>query len=138
MAWTAPRTWVTSEIVTAALMNTHVRDNLSYLKTEADKLGFAFVDYTGSGRVLETIYQNGANPRLIAVSGINKANAGAIVYAKIGSANPPTTILPGSYGEVYVSASTDIRGITFLVPPNWYYQVFESDNITIERWAEWG
>ena len=28
MAWTAPRTWVTGETVTAALMNTHVRDNL--------------------------------------------------------------------------------------------------------------
>lgn len=28
MAWTSPRTWVASEIVTAALMNTHVRDNL--------------------------------------------------------------------------------------------------------------
>ncbi len=28
MAWTAPRTWVADEIVTAALMNTHVRDNL--------------------------------------------------------------------------------------------------------------
>lgn len=28
MAWTTPRTWVTSETVTASLMNTHVRDNL--------------------------------------------------------------------------------------------------------------
>ena len=28
MAWTAPRTWVTSEIVTSTIMNTHVRDNL--------------------------------------------------------------------------------------------------------------
>ena len=28
MAWTAPRTWVTAEIVTASIMNTHVRDNL--------------------------------------------------------------------------------------------------------------
>jgi len=28
MAWTAPRTWVTGEVVTAAMMNTHVRDNL--------------------------------------------------------------------------------------------------------------
>jgi hypothetical protein len=26
MAWSAPRTWVTAELVTAALMNTHVRD----------------------------------------------------------------------------------------------------------------
>ncbi len=33
MAWTAPRTWVTGEVVTAALMNTHLRDNL--LETSA-------------------------------------------------------------------------------------------------------
>ena len=26
MAWTTPRTWVTGETVTAALLNTHVRD----------------------------------------------------------------------------------------------------------------
>jgi hypothetical protein len=32
MAWTTPRTWVTSELVTAAVMNAHVRDNLVYLK----------------------------------------------------------------------------------------------------------
>lgn len=34
MAWTAPRTWVVSEVVTAALMNTHVRDNLLFLKSD--------------------------------------------------------------------------------------------------------
>ena len=28
MAWTAPRSWVADEVVTADLMNTHVRDNL--------------------------------------------------------------------------------------------------------------
>lgn len=28
MSWTAPRTWVTSEVISAAIMNTHVRDNL--------------------------------------------------------------------------------------------------------------
>lgn len=28
MAWTAPRTWVAAELVTAAHLNTHVRDNL--------------------------------------------------------------------------------------------------------------
>jgi hypothetical protein len=31
MAWTAPRTWVAGETVTAAIMNTHVRDNLKAL-----------------------------------------------------------------------------------------------------------
>jgi hypothetical protein len=29
MAWTAPRTWSACEVVTAAIMNTHVRDNLN-------------------------------------------------------------------------------------------------------------
>ncbi len=33
MAWTAPRTWVTAETVTAALMNAEIRDNL--LETSA-------------------------------------------------------------------------------------------------------
>lgn len=27
MAWTTPRTWVAAEVVTAALLNTHIRDN---------------------------------------------------------------------------------------------------------------
>ena len=36
MAWTAPRTWVVGEVVTAAVQNTHVRDNLLYLKTHTD------------------------------------------------------------------------------------------------------
>ncbi len=36
MAWTAPRTWVTAEVVTAALMNTHLRDNL--LETSTAKV----------------------------------------------------------------------------------------------------
>lgn len=32
MAWTSPRTWTTGELVTASQLNTHVRDNLSYIK----------------------------------------------------------------------------------------------------------
>ncbi len=30
--WTLPRTWATGEIVTAAQLNTHLRDNLEFLK----------------------------------------------------------------------------------------------------------
>jgi len=32
MSWSTPRTWVTDEVVTATMMNTHVRDNLNALK----------------------------------------------------------------------------------------------------------
>ncbi len=31
MAWSAPRTWVTGELVTSTLLNTHLRDNFNYL-----------------------------------------------------------------------------------------------------------
>lgn len=31
MAWTSPRNWNASELVTAALLNTHLKDNLLYL-----------------------------------------------------------------------------------------------------------
>jgi hypothetical protein len=31
MAWTAPRTWVSGEVVTAPLLNTHLRDNLNFI-----------------------------------------------------------------------------------------------------------
>jgi len=35
MAWTAPRTWVADEIVTAALLNAQIRDNALVLSTHA-------------------------------------------------------------------------------------------------------
>lgn len=31
MAWTAPRTWTTGELVTKTIMDTHVRDNFNWL-----------------------------------------------------------------------------------------------------------
>lgn len=31
MAWTTPRTWTVGEVATAAIMNTHLRDNLNHL-----------------------------------------------------------------------------------------------------------
>lgn len=37
MAYTTPRTWITGETVTAAMLNEQVRDNESYLKAERDK-----------------------------------------------------------------------------------------------------
>src|SRR5262245_3580658 len=35
MPWTVPASWSVSEVVTAAKMNTHIRDNLNYLKGAA-------------------------------------------------------------------------------------------------------
>lgn len=39
MAWSTPRTWVTDEVVTAALVNAHLRDNMEILETPRDSSG---------------------------------------------------------------------------------------------------
>jgi hypothetical protein len=39
MAWTTPKTWATSDLTTAALFNTHIKDNLAHLKTPFDDSG---------------------------------------------------------------------------------------------------
>ena len=49
MAWTAPRTWTTSEVVSATIMNTHIRDNLLWLygaRVTADAVRQTSVTYT--------------------------------------------------------------------------------------------
>ena len=45
--WTTPRTWSAGELVTATMMNTHVRDNLEYLST----LGGAAINVVHYGAV---------------------------------------------------------------------------------------
>ena len=36
MGWTTPRTWVNSEVDTAAMLNAHIRDNLAVIKVTRD------------------------------------------------------------------------------------------------------
>lgn len=51
MAWTAPASYSVSEIVTAAKLNTHIRDNLDYLKGNAGLITIANgVDVVGTLR----------------------------------------------------------------------------------------
>lgn len=52
MAWTTPRTWVPGELVTASMMNIHVRDNLNFLLTTFGvwtPASFNAGDYTATG-----------------------------------------------------------------------------------------
>jgi hypothetical protein len=51
MAWTAPRTWVTSELVTSSILNTHVRDNLKELWRVIETVPFSGVAGPGQGHI---------------------------------------------------------------------------------------
>lgn len=55
MAWTTPRNWVANEVVTAAIMNTHVRDNLSHLdSTRLETHSYAVTRNDAENTVAET------------------------------------------------------------------------------------
>ncbi len=49
MAWTTPTTRATGDLITAAIWNADLVDNLSYLKTEVDKYGALLVYNTETG-----------------------------------------------------------------------------------------
>lgn len=78
MAWTTPRTWTDGEIVTKAIMDTHVRDNLDYLKDRLDgaakqyirtatnytTTSTSYVEVDGTGNLTLTFTTDGSDVRV--------------------------------------------------------------------------
>ena len=67
MAWTDPRDWTTGEVVTAAIMNAHVRDNLNVTSagvvTTAGDIAYASAAHTmarvakgTNGNIIQAMY----------------------------------------------------------------------------------
>ncbi len=122
--WTAPRTWATGEIVTAAIMNTHLRDNLDYLKGQADAplnaafAGSAAVPSTTSGtfgdvhaNYVITVTTSGA-PVLLGFSGTWKSSssgADCCLDVSIDSSR----IGHSTYGLIYMQAPTADQVLPF-------------------------
>lgn len=71
MAWTAARTWVVGEIVTAAQLNTHVRDNLNAVAR------IVTGSYTGDGTT-DRLIATDVEPAWVWV--INETSAGTVTY----------------------------------------------------------
>jgi hypothetical protein len=120
VAWTSPRTWVSGETVTAALMNTHVRDNLK-------AIGDAWTSYTptlttwtlGNGTITGrymfagklvigylklTVGSTTATAGSVEISLPQTANIGA--YAPIGNASCKDTAAANPYNvSAYMSTT---------------------------------
>lgn len=90
MTWTAPRTWVTTELVTSSQLNTHVRDNL--LETAPAKV-------TTKG---DSVWSTGAN----AIVRLSVGSNGQMLIADSGST-------PGVKWTADVVASESGGSITF-------------------------
>ncbi len=116
MAWTAPRTWVTGEVVTAALMNTHVRDNLAdlhqigslfhmteYLMSSDLTLTTTEVDIPGL--TTGAVATPGSHRYLVVLSVVfitNVAQSGAdlIAYLNVGGTNRGPNIRIEDHGDL--------------------------------------
>lgn len=95
MAWTAPRTWVVNEVVTAAIMNTHVRDNFN-------QTGPAIVTTAG-----DILYATAAN---------------ALARLGIGSTDQVLTVVAGAPG--WAANQPTISGTSaWYIPPFGYPQL---------------
>lgn len=93
MAWTTPRTWVSTEVVTASIMNTHVRDNFD--ETAPAKA-------TAAGRL---IVSSGSNT--VAERAFNEANTAASETTSSTSYTDLATTGPA------VTTTTDTRALLF-------------------------
>lgn len=121
--YTTPRTWATGEIVTAAIMNEHVRDNFDYLKarpvvtvndfdgTVANTSSTSFVDLTGATVDITT---SGSSKLLITahVIGVESSAAAAYITAKVDGTNQGHATNGLAYKTV--GTNSDLLSFVFL------------------------
>ncbi len=79
MAWTTPRTWTAGEIVTAAILNAHVRDNLNAL----------YASTPGAGNLLHNgqmrVHQRGTGTASITTGGFYTADRWSVSLSALGT-----------------------------------------------------
>lgn len=108
MGWTSPRTWVTSEVVTASVMNTHVRDNLNalngFVRKTADESVTSSTTLQNDDHLLYTIGATGSyviDVHLFATSAANAAGDINIAFTfptgsfYVGGTGPDTGLASG-------------------------------------------
>lgn len=107
MAWTSPRTWVSGEVVTAALMNTHLRDNM--LGANTTVTNGTNVDASG------TVAYQRCGSVLVSVTLTASAllSAGATLFTLASGYRPPVTWfgeLIDTTGDVPVRVTVNTSG----------------------------
>ncbi len=147
MAWTAPTTRSTGTLITAAIWNTDLTDNLAYLKSAVDTntSGISTLntdldavtqsaDVSGS-RAHNTVYQNTSAKIIIAIQQFGYVSAAGSINVFCGSANPPLT----QVAQIGLTSTSTGNAATFVIPNNYYYywvRVPSCDGV-LSRSYEW-
>ena len=111
MAWTTPRTWVTGEIVTAALLNTHVRDNLN-VTAPAIMTGQGDLIFATGANAPSRLAKDSGSTRYLSNTGTNNNPAWAQVALTTGVsgilpvANGGTNLSSYAVGDVVYASGT--------------------------------
>ena len=96
MAWTAPRTWVTTEVITASILNTHVRDNLLMTAPAVATAGARLIVTTGANTLTE---------RLPTRSTVNTSETTASTsYTDLATSGPAVTTTTADRALILLSA----------------------------------
>lgn len=99
MAWTTPKTWTVGEIVTAAMLNTHVRDNFVDLDSRARPTS-AMTDVVESTTSTSYVNLTTTGPSVTVVTGVS---AIVIVSSEM---SPATTTVGAFMGFAITGATT--------------------------------
>ncbi len=89
MTWTTPRTWSVGELVTAALLNTHLRDNLLSLFNRRLHV-LVYCDQQSSGVSPSTIAFGAMRVRVLNTELVDTGNYGTVSSNQV-------TLQPGRY-----------------------------------------
>ncbi len=119
MSWTAPRTWAAGEVLTAALLNTHLRDNLIALRMT---YGTSLPASPGDGDI-HVLVDNAATPTYQWAFRYNASSSNADKWEFLGG--------PAGYSSVDTSEGTAsgsyaalaTAGPTFAIPRSGVYVV---------------
>lgn len=111
MAWTVPLTWVGGQVLTAALLNTHLRDNM--LETDAAKS-------LNQGSYCVSSGANALAERIPSVDRIDTSETTAsLAYTNLATVGPTVTVTTGDRAWVMCSArmgNTALSGHSYMGP----------------------
>lgn len=122
MGWTSPRDWVTDEIVTEAMMDTHVKDNLNYLKDKefylSKRQGGLATDWGGAGAGGSTDYTPTAGETLLQCGmwewsgSAASSGSGDVTFPTTFGYSPLVLLTVMSYGELTGGEGVFVRAFT--------------------------
>lgn len=124
MAWTSPRTWTTTELVTAALLNSHLRDNLNFLAsttsdTEPNSRTFTNTGYldldaltggAGSITAVSVSVDTGTAAIVCMSAELNQATAGQVTFMSYRISGATTVAASDTWAAYLHSPSASVGG----------------------------